>query len=128
MSMSTLAKGMQHSNSSRGLQVCLLLLLVAAAIGYAPYSAAGTKHAAKHVDRVWQPAFSAETNVINHYRLAHADNQISMREAIAKAKRRFPGKVLAAKRTINRQGKVIYRIKIISNTSEIRTISIKADR
>ena len=59
---------------------------------------------------------------------ARAGNQISMREAISQAKRRFPGKVLAAKRSVNRQGKTVYRIKIISNSSEIRTISIAAEQ
>ena len=62
------------------------------------------------------------------YRLAQADNFISLREAIVSAKRRFPGKVLSAKRSLNRKGDVVYRIKIISNSSEIRTITISAKR
>lgn len=62
------------------------------------------------------------------YQLAQADNFISMREAIGIAKRRFPGKVLSAKKSISRNGKVVYRIKIISNSSEIRTLTIPARR
>ena len=103
----------------------LLWPLIAAAFCFAPYSEARANYA----EPISTPAFGIETpHSMNHYRLAHADNQITMREAIKRAKRRFPGKVLAAKRTINRQGNVIYRIKIISNSSEIRTISIAADR
>lgn len=64
---------------------------------------------------------------INSHRLAQSGNQISMREAIVRAKRQFPGKVLSAKRGINRQGTVVYRIKIISNSNEIRTIRIAAN-
>lgn len=62
------------------------------------------------------------------YQLAQADNFISMREAVGIAKRRFPGKVLSAKKSISRNGKVVYRIKIISNSSEIRTLTIPARR
>ena len=64
---------------------------------------------------------------IKTYHLAQNGNQITMREAIVRAKRQFPGKVLSAKRGINRQGKVVYRIKLISNANEIRTIRIAAN-
>ena len=48
----------------------------------------------------------------------------SLTQAINMAKRRYPGRVLSAKTRIARNGKAVYRIKILSKSGEIRTITI----
>ena len=54
--------------------------------------------------------------------------QLTLSEAIDMAKRRYPGRVLSAKRTIGRNGKVVYKVKILSRDGEIRTLRIAADQ
>ena len=48
----------------------------------------------------------------------------SLGQAIRMAKRQYPGRVLSAKTRINRRGDAVYRIKILSQSGEIRTIVI----
>ncbi len=59
--------------------------------------------------------------------LVQKGGQISMKQAINIAQRRHPGRVLSAKRRVNRQGEVVFRIKILSRSGEIRTIGVPAN-
>ena len=54
--------------------------------------------------------------------------QRSMKEAISIAKQRFPGRVLSAKLSVNRKGKPVYRIKILSPSGSMRVIAVPATR
>lgn len=101
----------------------MVLLLLAQSIYASPN--AGSTQQGQYFSQLDHYPVTAVKKV---YQLAQADNFISMREAIGIAKRRFPGKVLSAKKSISRNGKVVYRIKIISNSSEIRTLTIPARR
>ena len=49
---------------------------------------------------------------------------LSMSEAISRAQSQFPGRVLSAKRSVGRSGDVVFRIKILSDSGEVRTIRV----
>ncbi len=66
--------------------------------------------------------------VADRWQWLQSGGQISMQQAIRIAKRQFPGRVLSAKRSVNRQGDVVYRIKILSNSGQIRTITVAANQ
>lgn len=53
---------------------------------------------------------------------------LSMSEAIAIVKNRSGGEILAAKRRVNSNGKVIYHIKVLTKKGVVRNVRIKAER
>lgn len=54
------------------------------------------------------------------------ERPMSMSEAIAVAKRQQPGKVLSAKRLIDKQGRSLFRIKILGTDGVVRIIKVDA--
>ena len=105
----------------RGRLVMLLLVILLMLLPISNASAAdAAPHCCNDIKQLAAPGDS--------WQWVQSGGQISMQQAIRIAKRQFPGRVLSAKRSINRRGDAVFRIKILSNSGQIRTISVAADR
>lgn len=58
--------------------------------------------------------------------MANKQREISLGEAIAIAKRRYPGEVLSARRAVSSSGGTIYVIKILSSKGVVKKVKIDA--
>lgn len=111
---------------TKKLSTCYLLLLLAVVLILSLPVVADSEVHQRHYLKISQLYDGAKKRPSKRH--AQGARVLSMSEAIAIAKRRSNGEVLSAKKSVNRQGKLAYHIKVLSDKGVVRTIIIDAER